>query len=101
MAAPGGTVNGKINYYNREEAFLAEDSQRLGETTFSIEEKAYAEEDALVYLDDLLRVGAINLSEHKRLLANNKNTNGTYWKTVFRRLYGTIPGPSGGEKEPL
>lgn len=100
MAAPGGT-SASINYYNREEAFLAEDSQRLGETTFSIEEKAYAEENALVYLDDLLRVGAINLSEHKRLLANSKNTNGTYWKTVFTRLYGTIPGPSGGEKEPL
>ena len=66
---PPDTFSDRINYYNREEALLAEDLQRFG---------------------------AINLSEHKRLLANSKNANGIFWKTVFTRLYGTIPGSSGG-----
>lgn len=80
----------QINYYNRKEALLAGDSMRLGGTIFSIEEASCG---TPVDLQKCLMNGAINISEYKRLMANEANArNSGNWKGFFTSIYGTIPG---------
>lgn len=99
MAYSPTVISTKVNYYNREEALLARDGDaepRLGGITFSIDEAAY-KIGSIDFLEGMLMLGAINISEYERLVAKFYSSRMKDWLNFFLSKYGIIPGSSGGE----